>query len=110
MAEATSLPPASRQPANRETFQNDIGGRWLEAPNRQTFANENLATGEALALFPNSGPEDVAAAAEAAAGAQRIWRAYPAPRRGEILFRVAGLLRERVEERHVVALRDRAPR
>src|SRR5690606_22797725 len=45
-----------------------------------------------------SGLQDVTAAVQAAKSAYQNWRLTPAPRRGEILFRVAQLLTERKEE------------
>ncbi len=49
----------------------------------------NPATGEVLGVVPKSGPEDVDDAVRAAAAAFAAWRKTPAPRRAEILFRVA---------------------
>jgi aldehyde dehydrogenase (NAD+) len=81
-----------------QSFQNYIDGQWVNARSGKTFNNENPATGEVLGAFPDSGAEDVAAAAEAAARALPAWKAFPAPKRGEILFHVAQMLRERKEE------------
>lgn len=78
-------------------LRNYIDGRWQPAQAGKTFRNENPANGETLDLVPSSDRADVAAAAAAAAKALPAWRALPAPRRGEILFRVASLLRERKE-------------
>ncbi|MFN8557793.1 MAG: aldehyde dehydrogenase family protein [Dehalococcoidia bacterium] len=81
-----------------DSYQNYIDGRWVAARSGQTFANHNPATGAELGRFPNSGADDVAAAAEAAARALPEWKAYPAPKRGEILYRVAQTMLERKEE------------
>jgi acyl-CoA reductase-like NAD-dependent aldehyde dehydrogenase len=81
-----------------ETYANYIGGAWVPARSGRTFANENPATGEVLGFFPDSGRDDVAAAAGAAAEALPRWRALPAPRRAEILFRAAHLIEQRKEE------------
>lgn len=81
-----------------DSFQNYIDGRWRPARSGKTFVNENPATGDSLGTFPDSGSEDVAAAAEAAAQALPAWRATPAPRRAEILYRVAQLLVARKDE------------
>lgn len=62
------------------------------------FASKNPATGEVVAEVPFSGREDVEAAVEAAKNAYKSWRLTPAPRRGEILFRVAELLKEHKED------------
>lgn len=61
----------------------------------QTF---NPATGELVADVARSGPADVREAAAAAARAFPAWRKVPAPKRGEILFRTAEVLKERKEE------------
>jgi acyl-CoA reductase-like NAD-dependent aldehyde dehydrogenase len=81
-----------------DSYQNYIDGQWVAARGGGTFVNENPATGEPLGTFPDSGAEDVAAAAEAAARALPKWKAFPAPKRGEILFRVAHLMEVRKEE------------
>ena len=55
-------------------------------------------TDELIGVFPNSGPEDVDAAVDAAREAYKKWRLVPAPKRGEMLFRVAELLVKRKED------------
>ena len=75
-----------------KTFQNYIGGEWMDAASGETFESTSPATGETIGLFPSSGPEDVDRAVEAAKTAFEEWRLVPAPRRGEILFRFAQLL------------------
>jgi acyl-CoA reductase-like NAD-dependent aldehyde dehydrogenase len=67
-----------------KTFSNFIGGRWIPAKSGRTFTNLNPATGEALGEFPDSGPEDVDAAAQAAR-APCAAGSTPAPKRGELL-------------------------
>jgi acyl-CoA reductase-like NAD-dependent aldehyde dehydrogenase len=81
-----------------DTYYNYIDGQWVPAKSGRTFVRENPATGEPLAAFPNSDRDDVAAAAEAAARALAKWKATPAPKRGEILFRAGQMLIERKEE------------
>jgi aldehyde dehydrogenase (NAD+) len=80
------------------TRKNYIGGRWVGAHSGKVMESVNPATGEVLGLVPESGPEDVEEAVRAAAGAFPAWRKVPAPRRAEILFRVAELLGQRKEE------------
>lgn len=77
---------------------NYIGGRWIPASSGESFQSVNPANGEVIGTVPRSGPEDVEAAVKAAAEAFPAWRAVPAPRRGEILFRVGELLLRRKEE------------
>src|SRR5271166_6005389 len=81
-----------------QVFQNFINGEWVAAKNGQTMENRNPAnTDEVIGVFPNSGSEDVHTAVQAAKDAHKKWRLTPAPKRGEILFRVAELLVERKE-------------
>lgn len=81
-----------------QTFQNFIGGKWQAAHEGRTFANYNPATGEVLGHFPLSSTADVDAAVVAARQAFEHWRLVPAPKRGEILFRVGELLSRHKEE------------
>jgi len=79
-------------------FQNYIGGKWQGAQSGQTFPNYNPATGELLGYFPLSGEAEANAAVDAARAAFAKWRLVPAPKRGEILYRVGELLLRHKEE------------
>ncbi len=81
-----------------DLVRNFIGGKWVEAQSGETFDSINPATEELIAPIAKSGAEDVAAAVDAAKKAYNNWRLTPAPRRGEILFRVGQLLIERKEK------------
>ncbi len=89
-AEATETPV-------REA-QNYINGKWVAAQSGATFESYSPATGQLLGRLAKSGPEEVAVAVAAARAAFDTWRKYPAPRRGEILFRVGAILAQRKEE------------
>src|SRR5437763_6317471 len=82
-------------------FKNFIGGEWVDAVSGETFESTSPATGETIGIFPRSGPKDVDRAVAVAKEAFAEWRLVPAPKRGEILFRVAQLL-----EREKAALTD----
>ena len=84
--------------ATQAHFQNLIGGTWRDAKGGATFERRNPATGELVATYTSSTAEDVAAATAAATRAYASWRLYPAPKRGEILFRAARILADRKEE------------
>ena len=71
------------------TFHNYISGKWVPARSGRIRPNHNPATGELIGEFPDSGADDVAAAAEAARAAQRAWALTPAPKRGELLYQLA---------------------
>ncbi|MGH2562317.1 MAG: aldehyde dehydrogenase family protein [Thermomicrobiales bacterium] len=81
-----------------EVFRNYIGGRWVESTNGATFERRNPANGELVGIFTRSGAADVDAAVDAAAKAYQSWRLYPAPKRGEILYRVAQIMMDRKEQ------------
>ncbi|TLY22782.1 MAG: aldehyde dehydrogenase family protein, partial [Nitrospirae bacterium] len=69
--------------------KNFIGGKWVGAHAGRTFDSRDPATGEVVGRCVDSGPEDIDEAVKAATEAFESWRRMPAPRRGEILFRVA---------------------
>ena len=82
-----------------DQFKNFIGGEWQTAKSKKVFENRNPADrSDLIGEFPASGPEDVDAAVQAAKKAFDAWRLVPAPKRGEILYRVGELLRRRKEE------------
>ena len=79
-------------------YLNLIGGRSVPARSGRTFENRNPARqSDLVGTFPDSGPEDVDAAVEAASRAFAGWRLMPAPRRAEIVYRAAEILRDRKE-------------
>ncbi|MCS6834724.1 MAG: aldehyde dehydrogenase family protein [Anaerolineae bacterium] len=81
-----------------QLVKNYIGGQWVEAISGQTFESYNPAHESLLATVARSSAEDVARAVEAARHAYDKWRLMPAPKRGEILFRVAQTLTSRKDE------------
>jgi len=67
----------------------------------ETFESTSPADGATIGSFPRSTAEDVDRAVATAKAAYDDWRLTPAPKRGEILFRVARIL-----EREKAALTD----
>jgi aldehyde dehydrogenase (NAD+) len=88
------------------TFQNFIGGEWVDAVSGETFESRSPATGELIGVFPRSGAEDVDHAVAAAREAYEEWRLVPAPARGEILYRFGALVREHKEELSLLMSRE----
>jgi aldehyde dehydrogenase (NAD+) len=85
--------------ASARTWGNYIGGRWVGAASGRTFENRNPADRDDLiGRFADSSREDVEAAVDAAREAFVRWRAVPAPKRGEILYRAAEILVRRKED------------
>ena len=82
-----------------KSFLNLINGKWVEAASGATIASKNPAdASDITGTVPASGKEDVDRAIEAAKGACRGWKAMPAPKRAEILFRAAESLLRRKDE------------
>ncbi|WP_436409545.1 betaine-aldehyde dehydrogenase [Kaistia defluvii] len=79
-------------------MRNHIGGRAHPAVEARSFATINPATGETLAEIEISGPAEIEAAVESARRGQKTWAAMTGSQRGQILKRVASLLRERNDE------------
>jgi aldehyde dehydrogenase (NAD+) len=76
-----------------EIVKNYIRGAWVNSRSGETFPSVNPAnTDETVGIVSKSGREDIDDAVKAAREAYEGWRLTPAPRRGEILFRVAELL------------------
>lgn len=75
-----------------------IGGKFISATSGKTFFSKNPARpSEILGKFQVASAADVDKAVLVAQCAFASWSAIPAPRRGDILLRVAGLLRKEKE-------------
>ena len=78
-----------------ESFSNLIGGQWRQTGTGETIESVNPAdTKDVIGLVPASSAPDVDAAVEAARKAYPAWRSTPAPKRGEVLFRAAEILKK----------------
>ncbi len=75
-----------------------INGEWQAAEGGRTFESYNPANGQILGHVAKGTANDVNRAVAAARAAYEGWRLYPAPRRGELLFKVGALLAERKEQ------------
>jgi aldehyde dehydrogenase (NAD+) len=85
--------------ADAKVYKNFINGEWVDSVTRKTFENRNPAdTRELLGLFQASNEDDVKKAINAAKDAYKKWRLVPAPKRGEMLFKVAEILVKRKED------------
>ncbi len=74
-----------------------IGGKWVRSSSGETFESLNPATEKPLGMFQAGTAHDVDLAVDAAQKALLSWSDLPAPRRGEILLRIANLLRKNKE-------------
>jgi len=88
-------------------YQNLIGADWKPASSGKTFTSVSPADhDEVIGEFPASGPADVEVAVAAASRAFPAWSSMPAPKRGEILFRIARTLAEHKEELSTLMTRE----
>lgn len=70
-------------------IHNFIAGKWIPARSGKTFESRNPATGHLIAQCADSNSDDMNDAVAAAREAFESWHRLPAPRRGELLYRVA---------------------
>lgn len=77
-----------------------VGGRPTVSATNETFVARNPATNEVIATVSQAGLNDVDAALNAATAAftSGVWSSVSATRRGQVLLRVAELIRERLDE------------
>ncbi len=85
-------------------FQNYINGKWVKG--RNTFQTINPANEELVADIAQAEISDVDAAVNAARQAFNSWRLTPAPIRGEMLFKVGDILKQKKEELSQLLTRD----
>jgi aldehyde dehydrogenase (NAD+) len=74
-----------------------IGGKWVKSSSGDIQESINPATEKPLGVFQKGTAHDVDLAVESAHRALPAWRDLPAPRRGEVLLRIAQLLRKEKE-------------
>ncbi len=89
------MPEVADRPAARQLF---IAGRWVDGVGGATFESVNPAdTADVVGRFQAGTAADVAMAIRAADAALPAWKATPAPKRGEILYRFGALMAEHKE-------------
>lgn len=77
-------------------FHNYINGRWVKG--QSTFQTINPANEELLAEIAQAEVSDVEASVAAATEAFKSWRLVPAPLRGELLFKIGDILKQKKED------------
>jgi phenylacetaldehyde dehydrogenase len=77
-----------------------INGKWVEAVSGKTFPTYNPATGEVLARVAEGDKEDIDRAVKAARAAFETgpWSKLTASERGRLIWKVAELIEENLEE------------
>src|SRR6187399_2068176 len=80
------------------TFRHFIAGEWCDSTSGETFESRNPAdTRDVVGRFQQGTKADVAMAVKAAETALPMWKATPAPKRGEILYRFGALMAQHKE-------------
>jgi alpha-ketoglutaric semialdehyde dehydrogenase len=81
------------------TFKSFIAGQWVEPSSGKYQENRNPAdTRDIIGLFPMGDAADVDRAVQSAKKGFALWKATPAPARGDVLRRVGDLMVARKEE------------
>ena len=81
-----------------KTYQQFIGGQWVDSASGETLAVENPANAQVIANVQASGAEDVDRAVEAAATAFQTWQHTTPQDRSIALLKLADALEARGEE------------
>jgi aldehyde dehydrogenase (NAD+) len=81
-----------------QTYKMYINGEWIDSDSGETFTRLNPATLETIGEFQKGDEKDIDKAVDVAEDAFEIWSEMPAPKRGEILFKIAQLLQKNKEE------------
>jgi alpha-ketoglutaric semialdehyde dehydrogenase len=80
------------------TYRLFVAGDWVDSVTGRTFESVNPAdTRDIVGVFQAGSAADVAMAVRAADAALPAWKATPAPKRGEILYRFGSLMAQRKE-------------
>ena len=77
-----------------------INGKWIEAASGKTFPTYNPATGEVLSMVAEGDREDIDRAVKAARAAFETgpWSRITASERGRLIWKLADLLEQNLEE------------
>jgi len=81
-----------------QSYKMYINGEWVNSESGEIFTRVNPATLETIGEFQKGNEMDINSAVDSAEDAFETWSEMPAPKRGEILFRVGQLLKESKEE------------
>ena len=81
-----------------KTYQQFIGGQWVDSASGETIAVENPADGTVVAHVPASGQADVDRAVDAAEAAFETWGLTTPQTRSLALLKIADILDENADE------------
>src|ERR1035437_2565860 len=94
---SASLAPSPKRSKARRML---INGQWVQAVSGETFPTYDPATGEVICQVPSGDKADIDAAVKAARAAfeKGPWRRMTASERGRLIWKVADLLEQNLEE------------
>ncbi|MGD6900418.1 aldehyde dehydrogenase family protein [Bacillus infantis] len=78
--------------------KNYINGQWKQGTSGRTIVNYNPATLEQISYGEMSSQENILEAIEHAQSAFYRWKEVPAPKRGELLYKIGDLINARKKE------------
>lgn len=78
-------------------YENFIGGKWVAPVKGQYFENITPVTGEVICEIPDSTPEDVELALDAAHKAKDAWGLTSVAERSRVLLKIADCIEENLE-------------
>ena len=81
-----------------KNYQMYIGGKWVDAKNKETFEDYNPYNGEVFANVPKGKREDATRAIEAAAAAFPEWAESPPSLRRKLFLKAADIFEKRQDE------------
>lgn len=81
-----------------KNYQMYIGGKWVDAANKETFEDHNPYNGDVFARVPKGKREDATRAIEAAAQAFPEWSASPPSLRRKLFLKAADIFEKRQDE------------
>jgi 1-pyrroline dehydrogenase len=81
-----------------KSYQQFIGGEWVDAASRETLSVENPANEQTVARVPASGQEDVDRAVNAAATAFESWQKTTPQERMTLLLKLADIVDQNADE------------
>lgn len=90
-----------------KTYKLYIGGKWVAASTKETFQSKNpVNPSDILGIFQKASRADIEKAVRVAEKAFTSWSQVPAPKRGDILLRVAALLRKEKQRLGALVTRE----
>lgn len=87
-------------------IQNFINGEYVDPIKGQYIDNVEPGTGKVFAQIPNSTPEDLEKAVDAAKGAFPVWSNMSVDKRSKILHKLAELIEENLDDLALMESRD----